>query len=280
MTAEIIQYSAPLQVLVSVRGHPFERDPFDVALQGMDGMAMTFVDQPAAGMLMTPDGLSPFDALVLYDMPGIDFAHPDAPGFVEPPAQMKTGLVAAVDQGIGIVALHHAIAGWPAWDEYAEMLGGRFCYRPRAVRGRQVPDSGYRHEVTHTVSHVTGLDPVFAPILEGVPTSFTLTDELYLSQVFEDDVIPLLQSDARFEQDAFYSAHKAVQGEMFTREGWTHPAGSNLVGWVKRAGRSPLVYLQFGDGPETYADPNFRRLLSNAIRWVSSDAAMAWARND
>ncbi|MBJ7426039.1 MAG: hypothetical protein JHD22_03800, partial [Ilumatobacteraceae bacterium] len=59
--------------------------------------------------------------------------------------------------------------------------------------------------------------------------------------------------------------------------GWTHPAGSNVVAWVKKAGNSPLAYLQFGDGPVTYGDPNFRRVLSNAITWAASADARLWA---
>ena len=47
---------------------------------------------------------------------------------------------------------------------------------------------------------------------------------------------------------------------------------------MKRARNSPLVYLQPGDGPATYADPNYRRLVENAIRWTASPEARAWAR--
>jgi trehalose utilization protein len=65
---------------------------------------------------------------------------------------------------------------------------------------------------------------------------------------------------------------------MFSNEGWAHADGSNLVGWTKRARNSPLAYLQPGDGPPTYADPNYRRLVENAIRWSASPAAKAWAR--
>lgn len=278
MTAGVIDYGAPLQALVSVRGHPFERDPFDAVFQAMDGIAATFIDQPATAQLMSPDGLAPYDALVLYDMPGIDFAHPDRPGYVEPPVALKTGLTEALEAGQGVVALHHAIAGWPAWETYGDWLGGRFLYRPGPVRGESMPDSGYRHEVTHTVTAEPGLDPVFAPLLAGVPTDFQLTDELYLAPVFEADMIPLLRSSHAFSAGGFYSAQLAVQGEMFSNAGWSHPDGSNLVGWVKRAEKSPLVYLQFGDGPETYANPHFRRLVENAIHWVASPAAQAWAK--
>lgn len=278
MAAGIIDYAKPFQTLVSVRGHPFERDAFESVFQEMDDVATTFVDQPASGQIMSPEGLAPYDALVLYDMPGIDFMHADRPGFVEPPVALRKGLAAALDQGVGIVALHHAIAGWPAWPDYANWLGGRFCYRPMDIKGSKVPDSGYKHDVTHTVSRAPNLDGVFTPLFEGVPDQFELTDELYLSQVFEEDVTPLLRSDATFTRDEFYSAHLAVQGEMYAQEGWTHPDGSNLVAWTKRAGNSPLVYLQFGDGPETYANPSFQRLVENAMRWVASDAAKTWAR--
>ena len=47
--------------------------------------------------------------------------------------------------------------------------------------------------------------------------------------------------------------------------------------WGKPAGRSPAVYLRFGDGPTTHADPNDRLALANAIRWVASGDARDWA---
>lgn len=277
MAAGVINYQDALKVLVSVKGHPFERDPFGNIFETMEGVAATFVDQPASSQLMTPDYMSAFDVLCLYDMPGIDFMHPDAPGYVSPPPRIMDGLSALLDAGKGVVALHHAIAGWPAWPDYAEYLGGRFLYRPDNLRGESLPDSGYRHEVTHTVSRVENIDEIFAPILDGIPSSFQLTDELYLSQVFEGDVIPLLRSDYDFSESNFYSAKQAVMGNMYSQDGWHHTKGSNLVAWVKRARNSPLVYIQFGDGPETYKDPNFRRLLANALKWVSSEPALSWA---
>lgn len=268
----IIRYGEPINALLAVKGHPFERDAFFAIFDEMEGVAATAVEQPAAARLMNPDGMAPYDALVLYDMPGIDFRAEDGPRFVAPDDGFKSGLMALLDQGKGVVALHHAIAGWPAWDEYADLLGGRFLYKPASLRGTACEDSGYRHDVTHRVSAAAD-----HPVLDGVPDGFTLTDELYLYEVFEDEVTPLLKSDHAFVQENFYSAEQAVQGRMYSNEGWTHPPGSNLVGWTKRAGASPLVYLQFGDGPATYADPNFRRLISNAIRWVVSDKAKAWA---
>jgi uncharacterized protein len=269
----IIRYGEKLNVLVVAKGHPYLRDPFMAMFDEMDGVATTLVEQPLASRLMNPDGLKGFDALVLYDMPGVDFRVADPPHAVEPSEEFKQGFRALLDSGFGVVALHHAIAGWPAWEEYAELLGGRFLYRPSKLRGKDRPDSGYRHDVTH---ELRAEDPNH-PVLDGIPGRFALTDELYLSEVFEDTVTPLLRSGYRFTRDNFYSAKLAVGGKMFSNEGWSHDDGFSLVGWTKRARKAPLVYLQPGDGPATYADANYRRLIANAIRWVSSPGAKAWA---
>ena len=269
-----IRYDEPLNVLVAAKGHPYLRDPFMAMFDNLPGIACTLVEQPAIQRLMNPRGMKGFDALVLYDMPGLNFAAPEHPGYVEPNEEFKAGLLELLEQGKGVVALHHAIAGWPAWPEYAELLGGRFLYRPGLLRGVETLDSGYRHDVDHEVRVLDTTHPVTA----GAPATFRLTDELYLSEVFVDSIHPLLASGASFTRENFYSAAQAVNGRMFSTEGWAHADGPDLVGWVKRARNSPLVYLQPGDGPSTYDDPNYRRLLENAIRWVVTPEAHAWAR--
>jgi len=265
----ILRYGEPLNVLVAVKGHPFDRTAFGAIFDEMPGVAAAIVDQPAAAQLMTPDNMAGFDALVLYDMPGLDFRAADPPGFVEPSPALKAGFAAMLDAGVPVVALHHAIAGWPAWPEYGDWLGGRFLYRAGELRGAARLDSGYRHEVAYeAVAAAPG-----HPILEGLPERIPFTDELYLYEVFEAEVRPLLRAEHAFSREGFYSAAQAVAGRMFSNEGWEHPPGSNLVGWTKRARSSPLVYLQPGDGPTTYADPNYRRLMLNAIRWAVRERA-------
>ncbi|MFN3457377.1 MAG: ThuA domain-containing protein [Novosphingobium sp.] len=261
----IINHRAPLQCLVAVRGHPFDRTAFDALFQSMEGISATMVDQPAAALLMNPASMREFDALVLYDMPGLDFEAPEnAPLYREPAPELQAGFRALLEQGKGVVALHHALAGWPTWDEYHEWLGGQFFYHPGTWRGQPVLDSGYCHEVTHDVTVVAD-----HPVTAGLPTSFTLTDEVYLGQVLEQGCTPLLRSSASYDRDYFWSADLAVKGEMFSREGWNHPPGSNLVGWARQALNSRLVYLQPGDGPSAYDNPHYRRLVENAIRWVA-----------
>ena len=68
-----------------------------------------------------------------------------------------------------------------------------------------------------------------------------------------------------------------VGGQLNSNAGWDHDDGSNLVGWIKAYKNSPLVYLQFGDGPAAYNNPSYRRILAQAIQWASSAEAKAWA---
>lgn len=261
---------ARLRVLVVTGGHPFQAEPFFEVFSADDGLVWAHCPQPAAGRWLS--GMEPgeWDAVVFYDMPGVGLR---GPGPETPPADLVTGMGRLLDAGQGLVFLHHAIASWPAWDEYAHWVGGRFHYRPGRLAGRDWPDSGYSFDVTHRLSPVAPGHPVLSGLEEG----FVLTDELYLAPVLEEEVVPLLRSDATFTDDRFWSAALAVAGRRESRTGWRHPPGPDLAAWAKVARRSPVVYIQPGDGPSAYANPAWRLLLGNAIRWVASPRAHEWA---
>lgn len=269
----VIKYNSKLNVLVSVKGHPFERDAFFEALETFNDTSHTAVEQPASQLFLNPNLARQWDALCFYDMPGIDFSS-QPPQLIEPSPTMKSDMLALLEQGMGMVFLHHALASWPLWPEYGDIIGGRFFYRPSRCRDSDVLDSGYRHDTTHTA---TVLNPEH-PVCAGVPAQFELTDELYLAHAFDDQIVPLLASDFDFKWQNFSSAYHAVTGKMYCNENWPHPDGTALLGWAKHYKNSPIVYLQPGDGPSTYTNPHYRRLVKNALEWVASEEAHAWAR--
>jgi len=270
----LLRFDAPLEVLLVTKGHPYDRHALHQLFDGFQDMAVTAVEHPAAQHFFHPDAAAPYDAIVCYDMPGIQFRPGESPVFRDPSDSLMEGFRALLEEGQGIVFLHHALAGWPTWDEYARVMGGRFLYEPASLAGRDCPDSGYRHAVTHRVSPVAPDHPV----CEGLVDGFEITDELYLAEVFEDDVLPLLRSDHAFTASEFYSASRAIRGDMFSNEGWEHEDGSSLVAWARRERQSPLVTFLAGDDPVAYQNQGFQRGLSNAIRWVASPEAHAWAR--
>lgn len=268
----VINYRADKQILVSVKGHPYPRDAFFELFESLEDIACTAVEQPASQVFMQPAMAEAWDAFVFYDMPGIDFSS-RPPTLVAPDQAMVAGFLETLEQGKGCVFLHHSLAAWPAWPEYAEIVGGRFLYLPGEVRGEPRLDSGYRHAVSYQATVLAD-----HPVTAGVSPTFAMTDELYLCEVFENDVIPLLASDYAFERNNFWSARQAAMGQLHNNDDWPHSPGSNLIGWVKHFRNSPIVYLQMGDDVAAYSNPEFRRLLHSAMRWVMSSEAHHWAR--
>ena len=257
-------------------GHPFEREPFIAMFDAIAPGRWTHAEQPDASESLNPAACSAFDVIVFYDLPGLRFTRSDPPTEMPlPPQSVQDGFVALLAEGKAMVFLHHAIAGWPAWETYAHIVGGRYHYQPGILDGVSYPDSGYLFDVTHRVEV---LDPDH-PMCAGLGDGFELTDELYLYPVLTESVVPLLRTTFPMDDPSrFYSPNLAIRGKRNSNEGWTHPLGSDLVGWVKHAGNAPVAYLQFGDGPQTYADPNYRRVLSNTIGWAASPQARVWAR--
>jgi len=262
-----------VEALIVTGGHPFPRDPFFAMLDALDGVGFTAVEHPAALERLAPESLEPFDCIVFYDLPGIEFRRPEPPRLIAPPERFRRDFESLLGSGKGLVFMHHASGGWPAWPAYAEAIGGTFLYQPGRFGGREWPDSGYVMDVD---IRAVPVDPSH-PVLAGLEDGFTLNDEPYLAPVMTDAVVPLLRSDWTYTADRFVPAGESVGGPSTPPGAWTHPDGSDLIAWTRVAGRCPLVYLQPGHGPRTFANPAYRRLLGNAVRWAASADARQWA---
>jgi len=275
MLSGFTRYDTSLNVLALVGGHPFDRNAFAAMFDSMAGISVTFVDHPAAQTFYRPETFLHYQALLLYDVPGIDLYQgvtKQSPEIYPLSPEHRRGLHSLLETGIGVVALHHAIAGWQDWDDYAHYLGGRFQYLSGQLDGRQITDSGYRRNVKYdiqTLSH---------PVSEGIEGSFSLIDELYLYEVFDEEVVPIARANHTFTDNNFYSAESALKkGLLDSNDNWHHPQGSNLLAWAKPAVKSPLVYIQPGDDARTFSNTNYRKLVENALHWVVSDDARCWA---
>ena len=175
-------------------------------------------------------------------------------------------------RGQGMVVTHHSLAAWPAWDGWADAIGGRFFYAPGRLRSRHWPSSG-----TRITSYTARVVAPAHPVCAGVD-DFGLTDELYCCPIFEEEVVPLLRTDADTDGRLFTSTYEHVlHGEASAPDCRDHPPASDLIGWATAAGRSPIVYLQPGDSGTTFASAPYRRLVGNALAWVASPPAHRWA---
>lgn len=253
-------------LLVLSGGHPYEEGPFAQMLAGLGDWDVTHLTHPEGGEAEATIAIAAADSLLFYDMAGYTFA--DGAVMMRPPSPaFRKAITARFAAGKGAVALHHALAGWALWPEWHEWLGGGFLYQPGEWQGQAWPDSGYRHDVAYQARIIAD-----HPVTRGLPDCFPVTDELYLCPIDESAVVPLARAENfAFTADNFYSAANAVGGAMFSREGWDHPPGSNLIAWESRTCPARLVYLQCGDGPATYANPHVRRLIAQALNYTSGE---------
>jgi uncharacterized protein len=250
-------------LLVLSGGHPYEEGPFAAMLARLSDWNVTHLIHPEAETRVGEGAADDADGLLFYDMAGYDFGDGSVSSR-SPSAAFKAAIARRFASGHGAVMMHHALAGWADWPEWSEMIGGRFLYQPGNVRGKNCLDSGYRHKVDYVAEPVSD-----HPVLAGIPSSFAINDELYLAEVFEDEITPLIRARHDFVAENFYSAAHAVAGRMFDNSDWPHPPGSNLIAWTKAVGDASIVYLQFGDGPTTYENASVQRLLANALDWTS-----------
>lgn len=272
--------SNPISVLIVSKGHDFDHDSFLAMFAGMEGVTTTLVQQPAAQVILEPAHVGDYDCVLFYDMsgiPGIGLRHDHADDSGAPPPAYRTAIESLLARGLGVVMLNHATVSWPAWPLWRRIHGSSFMLRRGLLEGVEVPGSGYRGGHGPLPNATIRLKPACQhPVLQGIEHGFEISDELYLKTAsFEAHVVPLLRGAYEFVRENFTPPPLAPPSEQAS---WSHPPGSDLIVWANSAGASPVVASDVGDGPSAFENPGFRRVLYNALRWVASQEARAWAR--
>ncbi len=145
----------------------------------------------------------------------------------------RANLRAFVESGKGVVVLHHAIGDnvdWPWW--YEEVVGGRYLFDQ--FNGKQ---SSYRHDEDQLITPV-GKHPITAGI-----EPFRIHDETYKDLWISPRVNVILKSD--------------------------NPTSDGPVAWISPYEKARVVYLQLGHDRNANLNPNWQRLVRNAVRWAA-----------
>ena len=268
-----------INALVVTKGHPYDYNGFHAMFDDDPSLTSTFVEQPAAQIILRPENMAPYDAVVFYDMSGIPL-DPTRSDKAEPPADYVRSIETLLESGKGLVLLNHALVQWPMWPLWREISGTTFMLTAGKMNGRRLPGSGYRGGAGEPHRNaVHRLSPTRAghPVARGLEDGFEIVDELYIRTPLarSADIVPLFTSDYAFTQSNLNPPPLAPKAEQDT---WTHPDGDNVLVWAKRTRKAPVVACEAGDGPPAYSNPAFRRLLSNAVAWVASAEARDWAR--
>src|SRR5260370_1157533 len=127
-----------VRLLAITGGHRVDLDAFTCMLGDIcaeRGWVFAHAAQPAAQEWLGPEHRGAFDAILCHDLPGLSLRRGTAPQPIPPAPDVARRLAELLTAGQGCVFLHHALAGWPAWPGWAEVLGGRYPHAPAEPPG-------------------------------------------------------------------------------------------------------------------------------------------------
>ncbi|MBV5311771.1 MAG: ThuA domain-containing protein [Prolixibacteraceae bacterium] len=146
----------------------------------------------------------------------------------------KTNYYQLLKLGKGMVFLHHSLASYQNWNEFKTIIGGKYHEEKNSPAS-----STYQHDVTFTVKVANPQHPVTREILD-----FEILDEVYGNTEVLPGVTSLLTTD--------------------------HAQSSKIIGWTHKIENSRIVYIQPGHDKNGYFNPNYQKLVKQAIIFVSN----------
>lgn len=146
----------------------------------------------------------------------------------------RANFLRLLDQGVGLVVLHHAVAAFSEWPEFANIIGAKYYLEDMPNHTKSV----YKHDVDFTVHVADDQHPVTRGLKD-----FAVHDETYNNyEVFPDNHLLLTTNE---------------------------PSSANAVAWVRRYSNANICFIQLGHGPNGFTDPNYQRLVAQAATWAA-----------
>jgi type 1 glutamine amidotransferase len=219
-----------VRVLVITGGHGYDENVFPSLFESAESIEATFVDSGDQARPFDRIEDWSYDAIVLYNFNQ------------KLTRQQRENFMTLLENGTGLVVLHHAIHAYPGWSAYPRLIGGGWVTGDTFL-GKPHKKSTYQHGEDITIT-VADRDH---PVTRGVAGQFEIHDETYKRTWKGEDRHVLLTTD--------------------------HPGSDEALGWTRTPGEKRIVYLQPGQGPSVFKHPQYRRLVAQAIHWTVESQA-------
>ena len=167
-----------IKVVVVAAGHGFKKEPFFAMFDSFSDIEYTSVHLQDDSEIFEDVSNWDYDVMVLFNMTQ------------EISSKRQKNFVKLLRQGVGVVALHHSIGAFQQWPEYRKIIGGKFYLNDLVEDGIERKASKYKHDLNFTIQ----VKDREHPITRGMD-DFTIFDETYKNQVFEQDNHVLLTTD-------------------------------------------------------------------------------------
>jgi len=145
---------------------------------------------------------------------------------------IREALTKHFEWGKGVVIMHSSIGNWDDWPEYIQLSGGRWDW---GLSKHSDPHLSFVIETTG--DH---------PILDCVPNSFTVTDEMYYNLSFHPGNHVL--------------AHTSEQ------------SGRHPMVWWRKSLNSKVAAILIGHNEQAVCHPQYKQLFLNACKWTTGGA--------
>lgn len=142
-----------------------------------------------------------------------------------------------IHEGKPLLVLHHSICAYDDWAEYTSIIGGKYFRKPAKIGEQSYPASSYVHDLNFILKIADKKHPVTKGLKD-----FAVFDETYKDYYVEPGVKVLLTTD--------------------------EVTSTPVVGWAKEYGKARVVVIQSGHDAPTFQNPNYRKILKQAIFWV------------
>jgi type 1 glutamine amidotransferase len=215
-----------IRVLLTYGGHDFEQKPFFAMFDALPGVVYSKAPLPESAAMLKPDLQKQYDVIVMYDMCG-KFSPEEQKAFV-----------ALLEQGIGVVSLHHNLGAHLGWPEFTKILGGKFLLKAETIGGKTYGPSTYEHGQQIRVTVTDKLHPITRGLAD-----FTIEDETYGKCYIAPDAHVLLRTD--------------------------NPKNNPSIAWVSPYGKCRVFYFQLGHDSKAWSNPAYPDILSRGICWAA-----------
>ena len=217
-----------LSVLVVRGGHAYDTPAFEEMCKRLPGMNCDLV-LTAHFERMTPDQIAAkYDSLLFLNQ-NKKYTTSD---------WNRKRYIDLSKRGVGMVFLQFTLSSEPEWDEYHDLVGGKWFLKK--FEPNKALHSTYFTDLTLKVKV---LDPSH-PTTVGLD-DFVMKDAFYGNIRIADDVHPLLGCD--------------------------HPDISKTIAWAHRYNQSRVVYLMPGYTESAYTNESYQRFLANSLRYVAAN---------
>lgn len=160
--------------------------------------------------------------------------------FEEITPEQQEAYIGLLKKGASMIFLHHALVSYQNWLEFIKIVGGQYHTHPVMVRGDTL-NTSYEHGLVIPVK----VEDKKHPVTMGID-DFEIVDEVYDGVEILPQVKPLLST--------------------------THPKSMDYVAWINHYGNSQVICIQLGHGPSAYSNPNYRKLIRQAIEWSAQQS--------